>query len=98
MPGDPSSQRQSTISAILHDLVNQAIGRMTSIAPTPPMEHSWDVLQHNPLNDAYAIAPLQHYFTHLKLETYDGSTDPMQHMCRCTSAMYVYNALDILCC
>lgn len=39
-------------------------------------------LHHNSLNDAYASTPLQHHFTHLKLKTYDGFKDPMQHMWR----------------
>lgn len=29
---------------------------------------------------------------------YDGSTDPMQHMHRFATSMYVYNALDIAYC
>lgn len=58
----------------------------------------WDFLQHNPLIESYICAPVLSHFIHLKIETYDGSTDPIQHMIRFTSKMYVYNALDNTCC
>lgn len=81
----------------IHDLVNQAIGQMTHIAPAPTVEHNLDFLQNNPRIDAYATTSRQHYFDHLKLETYDRSIDPLQHMHRFTSSMHVYNASDIAC-
>lgn len=62
------------------------------------LDGGWDFLQHNSLIESYACAPVPSHFNHLKLETYDGSSDPNQHMMRFTSQMYVYNSSNSACC
>lgn len=67
----------------MRDLVNQTLAEMTSRAR--PVENIWDFLQHNPLVEIFVCALVPSDFTHLKLEIYDSSTDPTQHMIRFTS-------------
>lgn len=69
---------------------------MTSLVQL--VQSGFDFLQHNTLAVSLACMPVPSNFTHLKLETYDGSTDPTQHMMRFTLQMYVYNASDNICC
>lgn len=92
------SQRNSPIqqTQTINDLVNQTLAQMTLSTYVP--NGGWDFLQHNTLIESCACVLVPNYFTHLKLETYDGSSNPTQHMLRFTSQMYVDNATYSICC
>ncbi|KAI5682554.1 hypothetical protein M9H77_03782 [Catharanthus roseus] len=71
--GDGTSRRgpPAVIPTTVHDLVNRILAQMT---PSPNGETSnWDFPRHNPLIDSYSCAPVPIQFTHLKLDTYDGT-------------------------
>lgn len=92
--GDVFSQRELPVlqTLTIHDLVNQTLAQMT--LSMSPLESSWDFLQHNPLVESYTYASIPNQFSQLKLETYNGSSNPTHHMMRFTTQMYVYNASD----
>lgn len=71
------------VPTTIHDLVNQTLAQMTPLAR--PTENSWDFLQQYLLEEIYVCVPVPSNFTQLKLEIYDGSSDPTQHMMSFTS-------------
>lgn len=96
--GDGTSRQESqtVVNTTTHHLVNRILEQM---APSTHIEDKdQDFLQLNTLVESYAFAPVSSHLTHLKMETYDGSIDPTQHMMMFTSYMYVYNASDSICC
>lgn len=96
--GDGTSQQEPPFAphTTIHDLVNRTLAQMTPLANEET--RNWDFLQHNPLFDSYACASVPNQLTHLKLDTYDGFSDPTQYMLRFTIHMYAYNASNSTCC
>lgn len=96
--GDIRSKKESPVprTQTMHDLVIQTLGQM--VPSTKLLDSGQDFLQYNPLVESYACTPIHSQFCLIKLETYDGSLDPTQHMMLFTSQIYVYNASNSTCC
>lgn len=91
-----TSKRQSLIDANVNTnvMVNRAIAQTTPALHVE--DNGWEFLQNNAMIESCAAAPVRHYFTHFKLETYDGSSNLTHHMRRFTSSRYA-NSANITC-